>query len=152
MAAGSYSCHTTRWPSVTPSKRRVQRIAASFNAKARKYHVPGVVSWEMLAALPAQCRYCGIGLTLEHGSWDHIVAFNNGGDNWITNITRCCTTCQRAKFTKTPEEFQQHQALTVACKRPGCPHTFQPRWAEWINGRARYCSHRCAGMARGKDW
>jgi len=137
---------------VTDTKRRVQRIASSFNAKARKRHVQGVVTWEMLAALPPECRYCGIGLGLEHGTWDHYVAWDNGGDNWITNIVRCCTTCQRTKFTKTEEEFRAHQKLIVTCARPGCGATYQPRWAEYQRGMARYCSHTCAGMARGKDW
>jgi hypothetical protein len=133
-------------------KRRIQRIASSFNAKARKNHAPGVVTWEMLASLPAYCRYCGIGLDLEHGTWDHYVAFDRGGDNWITNIVRCCTTCQRTKFTKTEAEFAEHKGMLVTCKRPGCGNQYKPRWAEWQRGMARYCSLRCAGSARGKDW
>lgn len=132
------------------TKRRIQRVASSFNAKARRLHVPGVVSWEMLASLPSFCRYCGIGLDLDHGSWDHYIAWDKGGDNWITNIVRCCTTCQRTKFTKTEEEFREHRELIVMCSRPGCTNTYQPRWAEYQNGRARYCSHRCAGMMKGK--
>jgi hypothetical protein len=134
------------------TKRRLQRIASSFNAKARNRHVPGVVTWEMLATLPGACRYCGIALDLDHGSWDHYTAWENGGDNWITNIVRCCTTCQRSKFTKTEAEYAAHRDLMVVCARPGCGVEFRPRWAEYQNGRARYCSHRCAGMARGKDW
>ena len=134
------------------TKRRLQRIASSFNAKGRKYHVQGVVTWEMLAVKGSACHYCGIGLDLDHGTWDHYVAFDAGGDNWTTNIVRCCTTCQRTKFTKTEAEFAAHKALVVTCNRPGCNNTYQPRWAEWNRGMARYCSHVCAGMARGKDW
>lgn len=132
--------------------RRVQRIAASFNAKARKYHAPGVVTWQMLATQDPHCRYCGIYLELEHGTWDHYVPFDKGGDNWITNIVRCCTTCQRTKFTKSEEEFAAHKELTVTCARPECGNTFKPRWAEYQRGMARFCSHQCAGMARGKGW
>lgn len=137
---------------MTTIKRRLQRIASTFNAKARRLHVPGVVSWQMLASMPGVCAYCGIELRLEDGTWDHATAFNRGGTNEITNIVRCCMQCQRTKFDKTPVEYAEHSVRIVTCKRPGCGNTYQPRWAEWQNGRARYCSHRCAGMAKGQSW
>lgn len=135
-----------------PVKRRLQRIAATFNSKARKLHVPGVVSWQMLAHLPGHCAYCGTELRLEDGTWDHVVPFDNGGANHLSNITRCCTTCQRAKFTKSPAQYDSHRELVVICARPGCGNTYQPRWAEYQAGRARFCSHQCAGAAKGKGW
>jgi hypothetical protein len=134
-----------------PVKRRLQRIASTFNAKARRLHVPGVVSWEMLASVGDSCAYCGAILRLEDGTWDHIVPFDRGGTNHLTNIARCCTTCQRRKFNKTPGEYAAHRELTITCARPGCGNTYQPRWAEWQNGRARYCSHACAGWAKGRS-
>lgn len=137
---------------MSDTKRRLQRIATTFNAKARKQHVPGVISWEMLAALGTRCAYCGIEIDLDHGSWDHVVPFSKGGVNTLVNLVRCCTTCQRAKFTKTPLEHAQAQSLVVQCARPGCGQTFKPRWAEHQRGMARFCSHRCAGMAKGKGW
>jgi 5-methylcytosine-specific restriction endonuclease McrA len=137
---------------VVDVKRRVQRIASTFNAKARRLHVRGVVSWQMLAAMPGQCRYCGVELRLEDGSWDHYVAWDKGGTNEITNIVRCCNTCQRSKFTKTEAEYAEHRDRLVTCKRPGCGVQYKPRWAEWQAGRARYHSHQCAGMAKGKNW
>jgi 5-methylcytosine-specific restriction endonuclease McrA len=133
-------------------KRRIQRIASTFNAKARRLHVPGVVSWEMLASLDPHCAYDGTELRLEDGTWDHVLAFDRGGTNEITNIVRCCTACQRRKFTKTPGEYAEHLDRLVTCKRPGCGNQYRPRWAEWQAGRARYCSHQCAGMAKGQGW
>jgi 5-methylcytosine-specific restriction endonuclease McrA len=143
-------------------KRRIQRIASTFNAKARRLHRPGVVSWEMLAVvgrversgpIMANCFYCGTELRLADGSWDHVKAFDKGGTNYITNIVRCCTTCQREKHTKSPDEYAEHQVRLVTCKRPGCTSPpYRPRWAEWQAGRARYCSHQCAGMAKGQAW
>lgn len=135
-----------------PIKRRLQRIASTFNQKARKLHVPGVISWEMLASMKGSCAYCGTELRLEDGTWDHKLAFDKGGTNEITNLVRCCTTCQRTKFTKTPEEYAEHRVLLVTCKRPGCGVVFKPRWAEWKAGRARYHSHACAGAAKGQNW
>ena len=137
---------------MTDIKRRIQRIASTFNAKARRLHVPGVVNWQMLATLGNKCRYCGFEMTLEDGSWDHYMPWDKGGTNHITNIVRCCLTCQREKFTKSEDEYAEHRSRLVTCKRPGCMNTYQPRWAEWQAGRARYCSHQCAGMARGQDW
>lgn len=137
---------------MTTAKRRLQRIASTFNAKARRLHVPGVVNWQMLAAMPGVCVYCDTELRLDDGTWDHATAFDRGGTNEITNIVRCCHRCQRIKFNKTPGEYAEHAVRLVVCKRPGCGNTYQPRWAEWQNGRARYCSHQCAGMARGQSW
>lgn len=135
-----------------PVKRRLQRIASTFNSKARKLHVPGVVSWQMLATLPGQCFYCGTELRLEDGTWDHVTPFDNGGTNEITNIVRCCTHCQRTKFTKSVSEYAQHRELMVTCARPDCRNRYQPRWAEYQAGRARFCSHQCAGAAKGQGW
>lgn len=144
-----------------PVKRRIQRIASTFNAKARRLHVPGVVSWEMLAnvgrvdrtgPIVALCAYCEIELRLEDGTWDHVLPFDRGGTNYLHNIVRCCTACQRSKFTKTPDEYAEHMDRLVTCKRPGCGNQYRPRWAEWEAGRARYCSHQCAGMAKGQGW
>lgn len=140
------------WLVSDKTKRRLQRIAAGFNRKARLLHTQGIVSWPMLAALGDHCFYCGVELTLEHGTWDHKIPFDRGGTNWITNIVRCCMTCQRTKFTKTPSEHTEAQLLMVTCARPGCGNTWSPRWAERKRGMARFCSHRCAGMARGKGW
>lgn len=133
-------------------RRRLERIAGSFNARARQYHARGVVSASMLTALGDDCHYCGIGLTLDHGTWDHVVPFDRGGSNEITNIVRCCVTCQRTKFNKTETEFAEHQDMVVTCARPGCGNTWKPRWAERKRGMARFCSHQCAGMAKGQGW
>ncbi len=129
-------------------KRRLQRIAAGFNAKARKYRVPGVVTAEMLAAMPGRCAYCPTELALSDGSWDHVVPFDRGGNNHLTNIVRCCMDCQRRKFTKTPEEFAEHSAMEVQCALPGCTNRWQPRYAERKRGMARYCSRSHAAKSR----
>jgi 5-methylcytosine-specific restriction endonuclease McrA len=134
---------------MTPAdKRRLQRVAAGFNRKARRLHVPGIVSWQMLANKPGRCFYCPTELTLDQGTWDHQIAFDRGGTNEVQNIVRCCTSCQRRKFTKTEEEYSAHRELLVTCALPGCTKTFKPRWAEYKRGMARYCSHAHAGAAR----
>ena len=130
-------------------ERRLGRIAAGFNARARKLHSLGVVDWSTLAQVHVKaggkCHYCPTVMELEHGTWDHAISLSEGGRNDITNLVRCCTNCQRRKFTKTPAEYDAHRALTVTCPIDGT--VFKPRWAEYLAGRARYCSHRCAGAA-----
>lgn len=133
-------------------QRRLQRIAATMNARARKYGAPGVIDWRHLATKGERCEYCGISLLLDQGSWDHAISFNDGGQNWPGNVVRCCYDCQRRKHTKTPAEFSAHRGLLVTCARPGCSNTYQPRWAEYKRGMARFCSHQCAGSAKGKGW
>jgi hypothetical protein len=141
---------------MTTIERRLQRIASTMNARARKYRAPGVMDWRQLVLVAERdnhrCHYCQAILLLDGGSWDHVIAFDKGGDNWSTNIVRCCYRCQRAKHTKNAEEYLVHQQLLVTCARPGCGNTYKPRWAEYKRGMARFCSHQCAGTAKGKGW
>lgn len=135
---------------MTVIERRLGRIASGFNSRARKAHALGVVNWQTLVVVHTRgggkCHYCSTWLELEFGTWDHVIALSEGGRNDIDNIVRCCQSCQRRKFTKSSAEYDEHRALTVTC--PIDAVVFHPRWAEWKAGRARYCSHRCAGAAR----
>lgn len=132
---------------MTTPRRRLQRIAADFNKKARQYGVPGVVTGEMLASIDQTCRYCGVKpASLMDGTWDHVVPFARGGTNELTNIVRACGSCNRTKHTKLPEELEAYRALLVTCPVDGT--VFKPRWSEWKAGRARHCSLRCAALAR----
>jgi 5-methylcytosine-specific restriction endonuclease McrA len=129
-----------------PEERRLNRLAASYNKKGRKYGVPGTVTAVSLARKPLTCHYCGIGIEVGQGTFDHVIPFDKGGDNRDDNIVRSCLTCNRRKFVKSPAEFAQHKDLIVSCSV--CGKQYQPRWGEWINGRARVCSRVCAGKKR----
>lgn len=133
---------------MTTTLRRLQRVAGGFNAKARRHHVKGVITPAMLIAKGDTCAYCGIALGLPDGTWDHVIAFDRGGSNVPENIVRCCMTCQRTKFTKTPAEFAEHREMLVTCALPGCSNTWQPRYAEQKRGMARYCSRSHAAKSR----
>lgn len=127
-------------------KRRLGRIAAGFNSKARRLGRRGVVLWTHLYALPLSCYYCGIGLSQMDGSFDHMIAFDQGGSNDPSNIVRCCLSCQRRKFTKTEAEFAEHRTMTAICAT--CGKVWQPRYAEQKRGMARYCSRSCSAKSR----
>ena len=150
--AGGSSSGTT--PSVSarpkqhPIQRRLQRIASGFNSKAKRLGRRGTVTWRHLYNLPDECYYCGVAISKMEGSFDHVLAFNEGGSNDPSNIVRCCVSCQRRKFTKTAEEFEEHKSMTRMCALPGCDVVFQPRWAEAQRGMARYCSLSHAAKSR----
>ena len=129
-----------------PEERRLNRLAASYNKKARQFGVPGVITAVDLARKPRRCMYCGISLEVGQGTFDHMIPFDKGGTNEDFNIVRSCLTCNRKKFTKSPAEYEAHQELVVACVV--CGKEYKPRWGEYINGRARVCSRGCAGRKR----
>lgn len=131
-------------------QRRLVRIAAAYNTKARRLGVRGVIRAEDLGRLELMpgCWYCKIGLEIGQGTFDHVIPFERGGQNTLLNLVRCCLTCNREKFTKSPDELEQHRDRVVTCGRPGCDNTFRPRWAEYQAGRARLCSRRCSALWR----
>ena len=129
-------------------RRRLQRIAAAFNAKGRRMNVPGVITAEMLATMPGACFYCGTRLAIMDGTFDHKIPFDRGGDNRLNNVVRCCMSCNRRKFNKTPEEFVTYEGTTVTCALPGCGVTWQPRYAERLRGMAKFCSRSHAAKSR----
>lgn len=133
----------------TPEYRRLVRLAAGYNRKARLYGARGTITaatLQYIAQTNQTCAYCGIWLEDGQGSFDHAVALNNLGRNDETNVVRCCLTCQRQKFTKTPAEYAAHQELRVQCAV--CGTEFQPRWAEYRRGAATVCSRSCAARKR----
>jgi hypothetical protein len=94
------------------------------------------------------CEYCGIGITAMACTFDHVIAFDRGGENTASNIVPCCVTCQRSKFVKTPTEYQAWMKLSNVCPIDGT--VFRPRWADHIRGLGKYCSRRCAGSVGGQ--
>lgn len=131
---------------MTSPKRRLGRIAAGFNRKARLLGRRGVVLWTHLYQKPNECFYCGVGLGIMDGTWDHRVPFDQGGSNEPDNIVRCCYDCNRRKFSKTEEEFAEHKGMVATCGV--CGKQWKPRYAERKRGMARYCSRSCAAKSR----
>lgn len=144
---GVSSSGTTRSGSASP-KRRLGRIAAGFNRKARILGRRGVLLWSHLAVKPSECFYCGVHLGIMDGTWDHRVPFDLGGSNEPDNIVRCCYDCNRRKFSKTEAEFAEHKAMWVTCALPGCDVQWKPRYAERKRGMAKYCSRAHAAKSR----
>lgn len=130
-------------------QRRLIRLAGAINTKARRIGARGTISAEDLGRIQlAQraCEYCGVELEIGQGTFDHRIAYERGGHNVPSNITRCCVSCNRRKFTKSAAEYAEFQVLEVECEVDGV--RFKPRWGEWQRGKARTCSHRCAARLR----
>lgn len=133
----------------TAEYRRLVRLASGYNTRARKIGAIGVVTADDLMFIELaedSCNYCGIGLEVGMGSFDHIISLHLGGRNVRTNITRCCSTCQRSKFTKTASDFAEHSVLLVSCEV--CGLKFKPRWGEYKRGAAKTCSRSCSAKKR----
>jgi len=118
------------------------------NARARKYKAGEITAADLASVVMRadSCHYCGIGLEIGMGSFDHGQALDRQGRNSVENIVRSCYSCNRRKFTKTPEEFDGFASVMVKCPIDGT--MFKPRYAEWANGRAKYCSRSCAAKSR----
>lgn len=122
-------------------RRWLGRKASSMNMRARKVGARGVVTPEILARVGSSCFYCPTDLEPGHGTFDHRVALEKGGPNTADNIVRCCTTCQRQKYTKSEEEFRAYvREGMITCALAGCGQQWMPRFAERQRGMAKFCS------------
>lgn len=136
-----------------PLEHRFKRLATGANKKAARLGLPGRITYidlhDAYVASDGWCTYCGIGISPDSCSFDHVIAFDRGGDNTRGNIVACCLTCQRSKFTKDPEEYARWRDLRVTCPVDGT--VFRPRWADHIRGYGKYCSRRCSGVVGGQS-
>ena len=136
----------------TTTERRFSKLAAAINQKARRLDARGTVTATDLAlvyiAFERKCAYCGFEVSAEGVSFDHAIAFAKGGQNTIDNLAASCMTCQRGKFTKTPQEWAQARVQVVRCEV--CQKEFKPRWADWVRGYGRTCSRACSGKKGGE--
>jgi len=135
-----------------PLEHRFKRLATGANKKAARLGRPGRITYIDLhdAYVDSEgiCTYCGIGIDPGGCSFDHVIAFDRGGDNTRANIVACCLTCQRSKFTKTEQEYETWRDLRLMCPVDGT--VFRPRWADYVRGYGKYCSRKCSGTVGGQ--
>ena len=51
------------------------------------------------------CQYCGVQVTMNTGTLDHVQPRSRGGRDAIDNVVCSCKTCNNLKDDRTPEEF-----------------------------------------------
>ena len=66
------------------------------------------------------CMYCGIPVTLNSGTLDHVIPTCRGGPNVITNVVCSCKTCNNRKDDKTAEEYYSWVKKTKAMDPENC--------------------------------
>lgn len=133
-----------------PIERRFRRLAVGANRKAERVGSKGILTdrdlFDAYRAAEGRCPYCEIELDPMSCSFDHVLPFDRGGRNDRSNLQACCLSCQRRKFTKTPEEYAQWQTLERTCP---CGVVFRPRWSDYRRGFGFYHSRICSGSAGG---
>ncbi|MEX2953502.1 HNH endonuclease [Serratia fonticola] len=68
----------------------------------------------VLAKTGGRCAYCGVLLSSESLTVDHVLPKHRGGDNSVTNLLACCRPCNTAKGTKTMEQWRRFYAVKLA--------------------------------------
>lgn len=54
-----------------------------------------------------KCYFCEAPINEASVEIDHLTPLSRGGDNSISNLAACCSSCNKAKTDKTEEEFVQ---------------------------------------------
>lgn len=67
----------------------------------------------VLAKTSGRCAYCGVPLSDESLTIDHIHPKNHGGDNSVPNLLASCRPCNTAKGSKTIEQWRRFYAVKL---------------------------------------
>jgi 5-methylcytosine-specific restriction endonuclease McrA len=51
-----------------------------------------------------RCRYCGVRVSMENGTVDHVLPRSRGGGNTNRNLVTCCHACNQRKRDQLPYE------------------------------------------------
>lgn len=60
-----------------------------------------------------KCWYCGVTLTNETRTVDHVIPKSQGGKNTKENLTSCCEPCNQQKGAKSLDEFRQERGYVA---------------------------------------
>ena len=102
--------------------RRIDRETVSPNAPT-----PSGLN-RIREALGDSCRYCGNALH-GGGETDHLTPVARGGTDALSNLTLACMPCNRAKLSKTLEEFlewRRERGLEVKIRTPDYEQPDEP--------------------------
>jgi len=64
--------------------------------------------WWQRKTASGECYYCGAKVTFKNITMDHIVPLTRGGKSTRENLVPCCKTCNTAKKTMMPLEWQDY--------------------------------------------
>lgn len=58
-----------------------------------------------------RCAYCGVVLSIDNFTIDHVIPKHHGGNNGIENLFASCRLCNTTKGTKTLEQWRRFFAV-----------------------------------------
>lgn len=101
-----------QWRLDNPERRRLQARLEASKRRAVIRSAEGSYTADDIEQMYLDqnglCAYCECELSGEY-EIDHVIPLSRGGHNDVTNIAVACPPCNRSKFTKTAEEFMDHQ-------------------------------------------
>lgn len=68
-------------------------VGLKYNGKNVKRRTSGFAKEYLKSHRNSKCPYCGIPLTYENATTDHIIPISNGGSNAQVNMIVCCKNC-----------------------------------------------------------
>lgn len=57
------------------------------------------------------CQYCGIGVSPEKLTMDHVVPITRGGLSSKHNLVACCKDCNTKKKNMLPQEWEEYKVM-----------------------------------------
>jgi 5-methylcytosine-specific restriction endonuclease McrA len=93
--------YTTRWAQANPKRMRYLWRQSKTNRRARKAGTEGTHTrnqfYMKCYAYKWKCAYCNCALTKRTAQEDHVIPFDKGGSDYISNIVPSCGTCNKKK-------------------------------------------------------
>lgn len=93
-------------------ENRVAARLQGHNKRARKRNARGTHTigqfWTVCEHYGWKCVYCGLELTKDTVTEDHVIPLSRGGSNAIDNILPACRPCNSRKNSKTYEEYMKY--------------------------------------------
>jgi hypothetical protein len=76
--------------------------------------------WRLVRAKvpPGPCHYCG---KPDARDVDHVIPQVQGGTDDLSNLVRCCGSCNRAKAGRTPEQWQRGDSVALFWRSTAIP-------------------------------
>ena len=87
------------------------------NRYARKMKAEGTFTKEDIKKIyerqKGKCHWCGVKLSFQEKTIDHIKPLVKGGSNWPSNLCIACKPCNSSKKDKDPEDFAREKGLLI---------------------------------------
>ena len=111
-----------RLPSEVPSVRERMAAASAPEEPSVDYYNDPTLRGKVFERDDWTCRYCGIRVTSETATLDHIIPVSKGGQGTSENLATCCMMCNSIKSGRTYEEAAPQILSRLAALRSQNPN------------------------------